>query len=169
MQPGHVLFLNGTSSAGKTSIALALQEILDQPYVYLSVDTFILSIPMRFLTDPEVAPQAVYQAIRGFHHTIHAFAQTGNRVLVDHVLQEPEWRDECMALLADIPTTWIGVHCTLEELERREQQRGDREIGLAHYQYTQVHVGMVYDLEVDTLTTSATDCALAIKRVPASR
>lgn len=35
---GNVVLLNGTSSAGKTSIALALQEIMDAPYVYAGID-----------------------------------------------------------------------------------------------------------------------------------
>jgi chloramphenicol 3-O phosphotransferase len=35
---GKVVLLNGTSSAGKTSIALALQEIMDTPYVYGGID-----------------------------------------------------------------------------------------------------------------------------------
>jgi chloramphenicol 3-O phosphotransferase len=38
MGQGNVVLLNGTSSAGKTSIALALQEIMDAPYVYTGID-----------------------------------------------------------------------------------------------------------------------------------
>src|SRR5262249_37411080 len=38
MRQGNIVLLNGTSSAGKTSIALALQEIMDVPYVYAGID-----------------------------------------------------------------------------------------------------------------------------------
>jgi chloramphenicol 3-O phosphotransferase len=38
MGQGNVVLLNGTSSSGKTSIALALQEIMDAPYVYAGID-----------------------------------------------------------------------------------------------------------------------------------
>jgi chloramphenicol 3-O phosphotransferase len=38
MDQGNVVLLNGTSSAGKTSIAEALQEIMDAPYVYTGID-----------------------------------------------------------------------------------------------------------------------------------
>jgi len=38
MNQGNVVLLNGTSSAGKTSIAEALQEIMVAPYVYAGID-----------------------------------------------------------------------------------------------------------------------------------
>jgi chloramphenicol 3-O phosphotransferase len=38
MSHGNVVLLNGTSSSGKTSIALALQEIMDAPFVYAGID-----------------------------------------------------------------------------------------------------------------------------------
>jgi chloramphenicol 3-O phosphotransferase len=38
MGQGNVVLLNGTSSSGKTSVALALQEIMDAPYVYVGID-----------------------------------------------------------------------------------------------------------------------------------
>jgi chloramphenicol 3-O phosphotransferase len=38
MNQGNIVLLNGTSSAGKTNIAQALQEIMDAPYVYTGID-----------------------------------------------------------------------------------------------------------------------------------
>ncbi|MGB1686483.1 MAG: phosphotransferase-like protein, partial [Pseudomonadales bacterium] len=35
---GTVIFLNGTSSAGKTTLALALQELLPEPYQHVALD-----------------------------------------------------------------------------------------------------------------------------------
>jgi len=40
MTQGNVVLLNGTSSAGKTSIARALQEIMEAPYIYTGIDHF---------------------------------------------------------------------------------------------------------------------------------
>jgi len=45
MTQGTIIFLNGTSSSGKTSIARALQKSLDEPYLYLSVDSFLDMLP----------------------------------------------------------------------------------------------------------------------------
>ncbi len=38
---GNIIFLNGTSSSGKSSIAKELQALLAQPYVHMSVDGFL--------------------------------------------------------------------------------------------------------------------------------
>ena len=45
MGHGNVVALNGTSSAGKTSIAKALQEIMEAPYLHTGVDHFLPRLP----------------------------------------------------------------------------------------------------------------------------
>lgn len=49
---GRIIYLNGTSSAGKTSIALALQDVLDESFLRIGVDTFIGMLPRRMFTTP---------------------------------------------------------------------------------------------------------------------
>ena len=41
MQSGQVILLNGTSSAGKSTLAKQLQEILPQPYLHTGIDHFL--------------------------------------------------------------------------------------------------------------------------------
>jgi chloramphenicol 3-O phosphotransferase len=48
-------------------------------------------------------------------------------------------------------------------LEARERARGDRLIGLARWQLDRVHVGVAYDLEIDTTAASPLECARMIK------
>jgi chloramphenicol 3-O phosphotransferase len=60
---------------------------------------------------------------------------------------------------------FVGVRCTLDELEHRERTRADRRIGLAKQQYAIVHAHGVYDLDVDTSIYSPIECALQIKKV----
>ena len=57
----------------------------------------------------------------------------------------------------------IGVKCPLEELERREQARGDRQIGFARWQFERVHQYGSYDLEIDTFQSTPEDCAYQLK------
>jgi chloramphenicol 3-O phosphotransferase len=40
--------LNGTSSAGKSSIASALQEVMESPYLHTGIDHFLPRVPARF-------------------------------------------------------------------------------------------------------------------------
>jgi chloramphenicol 3-O phosphotransferase len=45
MGQGNVVLLNGTSSAGKSTIARALQEIMETPYLHMGIDHFLSSVP----------------------------------------------------------------------------------------------------------------------------
>ena len=51
---------------------------------------------------------------------------------------------------------WVGVRCD------PEIARGDRVIGMAASQAEAVHLGVGYDIEVDTGQTESLDCARAI-------
>ena len=163
MTPGRIIFLNGTSSSGKSSIARELLDILDDGvFFHLSVDDFN---SMR--TRRELGPREFDAALRrtrlGFHRSIAAMAEVGNDLVVDHVLSEP-WRlADCLTVLPPEDVLFVGVHCPLEELQRRERARGDREPGLAAQQYGQVHSHGDYDLECDTGTASPRACAERIK------
>ena len=47
-----VIFLNGTSSAGKTSIVQHLQiELLDKPFIHVGIDHFLFMLPPRYRMD----------------------------------------------------------------------------------------------------------------------
>jgi chloramphenicol 3-O phosphotransferase len=55
------------------------------------------------------------------------------------------------------------VYCSVEELERREHTRGDRQIGLAREQQATIHNSVIYDIEVDTSILNLEECAMNIK------
>jgi len=167
-----IILLNGTSSAGKTSIAKALQQIMEAPYLHVPVDSFEDMMPERERLGGVGAFlwQSVFnRVLSGFHHSVAALAAAGSNLIVDHVLVqgvEPEnWLTECLDLLAPFTVYFIGVHCPLEELRRRELARGDRGEGQAERQLSQVHRHGVYDLELDTSVLSAEQCALKIKEL----
>lgn len=46
--PGQIVILNGPPRAGKTSIAEAIQETFDGPWINLGVDAFMRMTPARF-------------------------------------------------------------------------------------------------------------------------
>jgi chloramphenicol 3-O phosphotransferase len=170
---GTIVMLNGTSSAGKTSIVNALQDILEEPYLHAGMDTFFHMLPARYLWGahwPEVLDQdggagPVGRTVAsGMHGAIAALARAGNNLLVDHVLIEQDWAPECAALWANMRAYLIGVRCPLAIAEQREQQRQDRAPGQARAQFDRVHAHAVYDFEVDTAAADAASCAAAIKR-----
>jgi chloramphenicol 3-O-phosphotransferase len=97
------------------------------------------------------------------HHSIATFSQLGLNVIVDTVIldipQEAGWLPECTQILQGYPALFVGVHCPLHELERREKERGDREIGQAKWQLDKVHTHGLYDLEVNTYEQTLDECA----------
>lgn len=159
---GRVIFLNGTSSSGKSSIARELLLLLDgDPYFHMAVDAFGAMRAAK-----EIAPGSLDAVLRrtrmGFHRAVAAMAAAGNDVVVDHVLSEP-WRlQDCLTVLAGTDVFLVGVHCSLEELERRERARGDRPPGLAAHQYAIVHTHGLYDIECDSTTATPLECARLI-------
>jgi len=98
---------------------------------------------------------------RAMHATVTEFAAHGQNVIFDHVLSADAWhylfedfREQSLYL--------VGVHCSIEELVRRERARGDREHGLAESQVGRIHEGREYDFSVDTSRSSPEECANAL-------
>ncbi|MFG2625412.1 chloramphenicol phosphotransferase CPT family protein [Streptomyces sp. NPDC048473] len=159
---GLIIFLNGTSSSGKSSVARELVGVLDEPCFYMPVDAFHA---MR--SAPEMTPDQLNVVLKrtwmGFHRAVAGMAAAGNIIVADHVLSEP-WRlRDCLALFSPQDVVLVGVRCPLPELERREQARGDRPAGLAARQFDRVHAHGIYDIECDTGSSSPLECAREIK------
>ena len=165
MTQGTIIFLNGTSSSGKTSIAKALQQILETPALHVQVDTFADMLPEGYLETavPEQRKETAARLISGFHHAVAALAAAGNTVILDHVVPSPSWWQECMTVFAPHRLLTVGVHCPLPELEQRETARGDRHPGLARMQFDRVHQHGAYQVEVDTSQLSPETCATQIQ------
>ncbi|TDW18972.1 chloramphenicol 3-O phosphotransferase [Kribbella kalugense] len=177
-----VIFLNGASSSGKTTLGRALQDSLDGPYLLMGLDTCFAMVPaqwaggsmgvhraegFRYVDLPDEGGRPVsgisYGAVglrmlEGFHRAVREFVRAGNPVIVDEVMLGPEVRDHWFATLAGIDVVSVGVRCDLEELERREGARKGR-AGLARWSEERVHEGMTYDLWVDTTVQGAEACA----------
>lgn len=154
--PGRVIFLNGASSSGKSTLARGLQAVLEEPFLHVSSDAFVDTgmLPSRredggpFDWRLQVRPRF----FAGFHRCLPAFAAAGNDLIVEHVIEFPSWRADLAVLLADLDVFLVGVHCATEELDRRERIRGDRRIGegRAHVELDGIHTFGPYDLEIDT-------------------
>lgn len=151
-----IIFLNGASSSGKSTLGRALQGILEEPYFYFSSDQLVDAHVLPPLDRTTAEGQARWREIRprffdGFHRAIAALATAGNPLIVEHVLEHRSWFESCVRLLEPFDVLFVGVHCPLHELERRERARGDRRVGegRAHLE-DGVHTWSRYDLEVNT-------------------
>jgi len=179
MTPGWIIYLNGTSSAGKSTIAAALQEILEEPYLHLGIDTFLRMLPRRYrpggpegpswavLPDGGARPVPGDVARRtrsGMYHAVAALVRAGNNVVLDDVINGQDTLREAVDLLADDDVLFVGVHCSRVVLEERERAREERHPGIARGMLARAHAHGLYDLEIDTTATTPMECAAQIKR-----
>jgi chloramphenicol 3-O phosphotransferase len=153
---GRVVLLNGASSSGKSTLARGLQNALDTPFLHVSSDQLIAAgvLPSRREVD---GPFAWWEEMRprffdGFHRCIPALAAAGNDLIVEHIIEFASWRRQLGQLLAAFDVFFVGVHCDVPELDRREQMRGDRRAGegRTHVEVDRIHDFGLYDYEVDT-------------------
>lgn len=175
MQNTSIIFLNGASSAGKTTLGRALQQALDFPYFYFSSDQLVEAnvlpeVDRNAQTGDRAWPIVRPRFFDGFHRCIAALASADNCLIVEHVLEFQSWLDDCVRLLAPFDVFFVGVHCPLVELERRERERGDRTIGEGRSHLLDgVHTWGVYDFEVDTSVRSPQENARLIKAALANQ
>lgn len=162
----QVIILNGVSSAGKTTLAKAIQKYAGDIWMHVAMDSFMGMLPDGREFDREWFPvtevthegQTLPRISNGpsgdallsqMRQLVERMAEAGFNVIVDEVADQIAIKDyrrrlgsACLVVKVDAP---------LSELERRERERGDRLIGLAREQSERIHQGIDYDLAVDTL------------------
>lgn len=184
MRQGQIIHLNGTSSSGKSTIARALQEMLDEPYLHTGIDHFLEHYPSRMIAhsdgiDPRSADGWLavfqddalvevrigplgYQLIGAMYRAIAALAESGINVIVDDVIYDPHVLQIAVETLQQCDVFFVGIRCALEVAERRERARGNRARGGARTFHDRVHQNALYDLEVDSGQLKPMECALQI-------
>ncbi|MFE6893425.1 chloramphenicol phosphotransferase CPT family protein [Streptomyces sp. NPDC057694] len=166
-----VIVLNGGSSSGKTSIARSLQELLPSLWLTLGTDTFVAALPsadagIEFGADGTVTVGPEFRTVEAaWIAGVAAMAAAGARIVVDEVFlggaaSQARWRTALAAHGLDV--LWVAVRCAPEVAARREAARGDRITGMAVKQAESVHVGVAYDVAVDTGSSGAEVCAREI-------
>ncbi|CAN5384456.1 hypothetical protein BH11ARM2_BH11ARM2_03730 [soil metagenome] len=177
---GRVLFLQGPSSVGKSTLAKALQLGLDEYWWVLEADDITGMQPVSARTgwwnptgeerphpswEPEVR---LSRWLAGYFQCIATIARTGSNVIAVGGWLEASWLIDLTHALQGIHALCLGVHAPLDELQRREMARGDRELGYALSHYHRVHSHGPYDLDVDTLAQSTDEIVASIRAVLAS-
>lgn len=157
MNRGQIIVLNGVSSSGKSSLSKELVKLLPN-YFHLSIDDFDLVIDK--MEDRDGGRLIPVPTEYFFHRTIQMFSDKGVNLIVDQILHNKETLDDFHQTLNDYPVLFVGVHCSKEELSRREKARGDRHSYLAASQLTFVHQqNEKYDVEVNTEDSTIKECA----------
>ncbi len=146
-----ILFLHGASSSGKSTLAAAIRAKATRPFLHLSIDHLRDSGAWDRAAYPDWAA-ARPSFFSGFHRALSGFAEAGNDLIVEHILDTPGWHAELQSLLRGHDLLFIGLHTPLETLCARETARGDRPPGSAASDFQSIHEGLCYDLTLDGTT-----------------
>ena len=187
MAPGRIILLNGSSSAGKTTLAITLQQLLPDPWHHIALDQFRDGMGGRYrgLNSADGTPGARglnvvpvargnervtevrfgdlgKQVLRGMRRAIAAFAAEGNNVIIDDLMFEPAFLFDYVEALAGFDVLFVGVRCPIDVVNAREAKRPGRFPGTATSHFDRVHAHCIYDIEVDTGVATPRQCAETI-------
>lgn len=170
----YIIYLNGPSSAGKSTLARALQNTLPSPFLVIGIDQVIFMMPEKLndWTNDTLAPGFSWQPVKNsagnvtaykigigdfgnrmvqaFKDIVFTLAQSGHSIIIDDVSFGKQQVDQWKTILRNFNVLWVGVTAPIDILEKREKERGDRKIGSARWQHEHVHVDVDYDLMINT-------------------
>ncbi len=184
--PVEVIVLNGASSSGKTTLAAALQDILEGSWLVFGIDTLFAALPLALLdihkdatidvrprdhdlrdggiafdADGAITVGVEFRRLEeAWLQGLAAIAGSGTRLILDEVFLDGGVSQERLRrALAGRRVAWVGVTCDVAVARQRERDRGDRVVGAFERQSTSVHDGVHYDLIVDATTHPAHELA----------
>jgi chloramphenicol 3-O phosphotransferase len=182
-----IIFLNGSSSSGKTSIAKAIQHIADVPFIRIGVDTFIDMMPRRYLSFGDRAKEGCW--FERDHNNdgpvvscnsgpfgdlvfstaidvVELMSDNGLNLVVDEVIWDDTTINKYKQRLYKNHVIFIKVFCSKKISQEREILRGDREVGLANDQSGKIKkMTFKYDLAINTEKSSPFDAAEQILKI----
>lgn len=161
MQKGRILFLNGITSSGKTSIVDALQERKEPFFYVVANDLFEQMIGERFLREDYW--KYLSEVIILMYHTAKLYSDMGKNVLIDGILVEraqirPHYQ-QLLEILKENPLDVVEVYCPLEVCRQRNIARGDRYETQSEEQAALMAKDIHYSMRVDTSCHSPSECA----------
>ncbi len=161
MEKGRIIFLNGVTSAGKTSIVEAIQDRDDVFFYVVANDLFQEMVGEKFLR--ENYWKYLSEVIIMMYHTAKLFSDMGKNVLIDGILVEREeirpHYQQLVEILKDNPLDIVEVYCPLDICRKRNIIRGDRYESQSEEQYELMAQNIKYSMRVDTSLYSSTECA----------
>ena len=160
MKKGRIIFLNGVTSAGKTSIVEALQDQEDIFFYVVANDLFQEMIGEKYLQ--ENYWKYLSEVIIMMYHTAKLYSDMGKNVLIDGILVDREeikpHYHQLLEILKNNPLDIVEVYCPLDICKQRNRIRGDRYETQSQEQYDLMAKNIKYSVRVDTSIYNSEEC-----------
>ena len=164
MEKGKIVYLNGVTSTGKTSIAKAIQDLSDEFFYLIGSDILMSMVSEKHQL--ENYEKYEFEMFINMYHFTKLLSDMGKNVIIDCVLFEtPELQnhyEKIIQILGNNPLLTVDVICPLEICRQRNIQRGDRGEFQSAEQDKRVDKSVVLDFSVRTDINSSIECAKAI-------
>ena len=161
MDKGKIIFLNGVTSSGKTTIVEAMQARRDVIFYVVATDLFQEMVGEQYLEEDYW--KYLSEVIIMMYHTAKLYSDMGKNVLIDGILVEREQikphYQQLMEIMKDSPMDIVEVYCPLEICRQRNIERGDRFESQSEEQAELMNKEIKYRMRVDTSRFSAEECA----------
>jgi chloramphenicol 3-O phosphotransferase len=180
-----IIFLNGCSSSGKTSIAKALQQLSSEPLLHMGTDWIGSTLPEKFCDMGDKSKEGFYyfeesknsrgkivSVKRGIlgekffnkaAEAIKVISESNVKIILDEVLVNQDGINSYLKWFTREEILFVKIFADYDVLIKREQDRGDRIIGFVNGQFDLVHNFIDdYDLEIDTGEISPNESAKKI-------
>ena len=166
MEKGRIIYLNGVTSSGKTSIVEALQARRDVFFYVVANDLFQEMIGEEYLQEDYW--KYLGEVIIMMYHTAKLFSDMGKNVIIDSILVEREGvaphYERMKEILGNNPLDIVEVYCPLDICRKRNIDRGDRYESQSDEQAELMAKDIRYSMRVDTSLLSPEECADKILR-----
>jgi chloramphenicol 3-O phosphotransferase len=185
--PPDVLFVNGASSAGKTSLIRAVQDLVPVPYLHVGLDHCFALVPEPWGGGGPGRYSAAgfaYEACRpssdglprtaitvgpvgaamlaAYRRSLVTLLQHGCLLAIDELLLSDEIGADYLTLLAPYDVQYVLVTAAPDCLEERCAARGHQQ-GFGRWSLTAAgHLPREYDLTFDSERMSTQECAVAV-------
>ncbi len=164
MEKGRIIFLNGVTSAGKTSIVESLQSQEDIFFYVVANDLFQEMVGENYLRKDYW--KYLSEVIIMMYHTAKLYSDMGKNILIDGILVEREeikpHYHQLLEILRNNPLDIVEVYCPLDICRQRNIIRGDRYEMQSQEQYDLMAENIRYSMRVDTSIYSPEECAREI-------
>jgi chloramphenicol 3-O phosphotransferase len=148
--PAPAIVLHGPTSAGKSSLARALQDTAPVPAFHVALDAFVTMSRRRDMRTPREQADAYRIHCDNLRATLARLIDTPFEIVVDVVLRDEAELRACLDVAGRRPLYIVGVRAPLAVLEARESARSDRGMGMAREQLAHPAFARSYDLTIDT-------------------